>query len=402
MNFKYQAITNTGEKREGVIEAVNKDLAIAGLQRRGLIVTTIKYEKEQKKWFELSIYEKIPMKSVVILSRQISTLFDAQVSALKAFSLLADNTENKLLAGKLSQIVADLQAGSAIAAALAKHPDVFSDFYVNMVKAGEESGKLTQVFAYMADYLDRQYALTSKTKHALVYPAFVIGIFIAVMILMFTVVVPKLSAIIQESGQEVPFYTKIVMAVSSFLVQYGIFLLIGVVIFAGYLIRLSRTKRGKEALDEARLGIPVVGNLYQKLYLARIADNMDTMLSSGIPIIRAIEITANVVGNRRYQLVMLDAMESVKAGKSLSQSLSMHPTEIPKIMTQIILVGEETGSMGSILKMLAKFYNREVDEAVDTLVGLIEPFMIISLGVGVGLLLVSILVPIYNIASGIS
>lgn len=402
MNFKYQAITNTGEKREGVIEAVNKDLAIAGLQRRGLIVTTIKDEKEQKKWFELSIYEKIPMKSVVILSRQISTLFDAQVSALKAFSLLADNTENKLLAGKLSQIVADLQAGSAIAAALAKHPDVFSDFYVNMVKAGEESGKLTQVFAYMADYLDRQYALTSKTKHALVYPAFVIGIFIAVMILMFTVVVPKLSAIIQESGQEVPFYTKIVMAVSSFLVQYGIFLLIGVVIFAGYLIRLARTKRGKEALDEARLGIPVVGNLYQKLYLARIADNMDTMLSSGIPIIRAIEITANVVGNKRYQAVMLDAMESVKAGKSLSQALSAHPTEIPKIMTQIVLVGEETGSMGSILKMLAKFYNREVDEAVDTLVGLIEPFMIISLGVGVGLLLVSILVPIYNIASGIS
>ncbi len=402
MNFKYQAITNTGEKREGVIEAVNRDLAIAGLQRRGLIVTTIKDEKEQKKWFELSIYEKIPMKSVVILSRQISTLFDAQVSALKAFSLLADNTENKLLAGKLSQIVADLQAGSAIAAALAKHPDVFSDFYVNMVKAGEESGKLTQVFAYMADYLDRQYALTSKTKHALVYPAFVIGIFIAVMILMFTVVVPKLSAIIQESGQEVPFYTKIVMAVSNFLVQYGIFLLIGVVIFAGYLIRLSRTKRGKEALDEARLGIPVVGNLYQKLYLARIADNMDTMLSSGIPIIRAIEITANVVGNKRYQAVMLDAMESVKAGKSLSQALSAHPTEIPKIMTQIILVGEETGSMGSILKMLAKFYNREVDEAVDTLVGLIEPFMIISLGVGVGLLLVSILVPIYNIASGIN
>ena len=402
MNFKYQAITNTGEKREGVIEAVNRDLAIAGLQRRGLIVTTIKDEKEQKKWFELSIYEKIPMKSVVILSRQISTLFDAQVSALKAFSLLADNTENKLLAGKLSQIVADLQAGSAIAAALAKHPDVFSDFYVNMVKAGEESGKLTQVFAYMADYLDRQYALTSKTKHALVYPAFVIGIFIAVMILMFTVVVPKLSAIIQESGQEVPFYTKIVMAVSNFLVQYGIFLLIGVVIFAGYLIRLARTKRGKEALDEARLGIPVVGNLYQKLYLARIADNMDTMLSSGIPIIRAIEITANVVGNKRYQAVMLDAMESVKAGKSLSQALSAHPTEIPKIMTQIVLVGEETGSMGSILKMLAKFYNREVDEAVDTLVGLIEPFMIISLGVGVGLLLVSILVPIYNIASGIS
>lgn len=385
-----------------MIEAVNRDLAVAGLQRRGLIVTSIKDEKEQKKWFEVSVYEKVPQKAVVILSRQISTLFDAQVSALKAFSLLADNNENRLLAEKLHQIVADLQAGSSIANALAKHPDVFSEFYVNMVKAGEESGKLTQVFAYMADYLDRQYALTSKTKHALVYPAFVIGIFIAVMILMFTVVVPKLAAIIQESGQEVPIYTKVVMAISSFLVHYGIFLLVIVVVAFAYLVHLSRTKRGKEALDEARLGIPIVGNLYKKLYLARIADNMDTMLSSGIPIIRAIEITAKVVGNKRYQLVMLDTMESVKAGKSLSGALTMHPDEIPKIMTQIILVGEETGSMGSILKMLAKFYNREVDEAVDTLVGLIEPFMIIALGVGVGLLLVSILVPIYNIAGGIS
>jgi type IV pilus assembly protein PilC len=401
MNFTYNAITEQGEKKQGIIEATSRELAITGLQRRGLIVTTIKSEAEARKWFQISLFEKVPMKDIVILSRQMSTLFEAQVSALKAFTLLADNTENRLLATKLAQIVGDLQAGSSIAGALAKHPDVFSDFYVNMVKAGEESGKLTSVFSYMADYLERQYAFTSKTKHALVYPAFVIFIFIAVMILMFTVVVPKLSAIIAESGQDVPFYTKIVMGVSSFLVHYGIFLLIFVLALISYIVYLSRSAKGKELIDDIRLGIPVVGNLYQKLYLARIADNMDTMLSSGIPIVRSIEITASVVGNKRYQGVMLDAMEGVKAGKALSQALSTHK-EIPKLMTQIILVGEETGSMGSILKMLAKFYNREVEEAVDTLVGLIEPFMIISLGLGVGLLLVSILVPIYNIAGGIS
>ena len=402
MNFTYQAVTEKGEKKEGMIEAVNRELAVSGLQRRGLIVTSIKDEKESKKWFEITIYEKIPMKQIVILSRQISTLFEAQVTALKAFALLADNTENKLLGAKLKQVVADLQAGSSIANALAKHPDVFSDFYVNMVKAGEESGKLTQVFSYMADYLDRQYALTSKTKHALVYPAFVIGIFFAVMILMFTVVVPKLAAIIAESGQEVPFYTKVIMGISSFLVKYGIFLLVGLGVFGAYPFRQSRTKRGKEYLDELSLSIPLVGNLYRKLYLARISDNMDTMLTSGIPIIRAIEITAKVVGNKRYQTVMIGTMEAVKTGKSFSAALAQHPNEIPRIMTQIVLVGEETGSMGSILKMLAKFYHREVDEAIDTLVGLIEPFMIVTLGIGVGLLLVSILVPIYNIASGIS
>lgn len=401
MIFKYRAITNTGQPQEGTIEAVNRDLAMAGLQRRGLIVTEIKSEEESRRWFELSLFERVPMKQVVILSRQMSTLFEAQVSALKAFSLLAENSENKLLQKKLSQVVSDLQAGSSIAGALSKHKEVFSDFYVNMVRAGEESGKLTQVFTFLADYLDRQYALTSKTKNALVYPAFVIGVFVIVMVLMFTIVIPKLSSIIAESGQEIPIYTKVVMAISDFLVNYGIFLAIGVVVLVGYVVHLSRTSKGKAYLDEIKLSIPVVGNLYQKLYLARIADNMDTMLSSGIPIVRAIEITSTVVGNKKYQQIMESAMNDVKAGKSFSQALEMHK-EIPQIMVQIVRVGEETGSLGSILRMLAKFYNREVDEAVDTLVGLIEPFMIISLGIGVGLLLVSVLVPIYNISGGIS
>jgi type IV pilus assembly protein PilC len=402
MNFRYTAVTDKGEKREGMIEAVNRDLAITGLQRRGLIVTSVKSEEESKKWFEISLFEKVPMKEVVILSRQMSTLFEAQVSALKAFSLLAGNTENKLLSKKMNQIVSDLQAGSSIAGALSKHPDVFSDFYVNMVKAGEESGKLTQVFLFLADYLDRQYALNSKTKHALVYPAFVIGIFVVVMTLMFTVVVPRLSAIILESGQAVPWYTQLVLWISNFLVNYGIFFLIFVLVFVGYIIQLTRSKKGKQLIDEVKLTIPIVGGLFRKIYLARIADNMDTMLSAGIPIVRSIEITGNVVGNKRYQEVLREAMEAVKAGKSFSQSLEVHPVEIPKIMPQIIRVGEETGALGQILKMLAKFYKREVDEAVDTLVGLIEPFMIISLGLGVGLLLVSVLVPIYNIAGGIN
>ncbi len=401
MNFKYSAITDKGEKKEGSIEAVSRELAISGLQRRGLIVTTLKGEEEKKKWFEFSFFEKIPMKEIVILSRQMSTLFEAQVSALKAFSLLADNTENKLLSRKLGTIVSDLQAGSSISGALAKHPEVFSDFYVNMVKAGEESGKLTQVFAYLADYLDRQYALTSKTKHALVYPAFVIGIFIIVMTLMFTVIIPKLSVIIVESGQNVPIYTKVIMWISNLLVHYGIFILIVLAVGVIYLVRLTRTKKGKAFLDDVKLGAPILGNLYRKLYLSRIADNMDTMLSAGIPIVRAMEITAGVVSNRKFQGILMESMEAVKGGRSFSQALEVHP-EIPRIMSQIVRVGEETGSMGSVLKMLAKFYNREVDEAVDTLVGLIEPFMIVALGLGVGILLVSVLVPIYNIAGGIS
>jgi len=400
MTFKYKALNDKGESKEGVVEAVSKDGAIVALQRRGLVVVSI-VNSEDKSIFQMTLFERVPMKDVVILSRQISTLFEAQVSALKAFSLLASNTENLLLKKKLNTVTDDLQAGSSISGALSKHPTVFSNFYVNMVKAGEESGKLTETFSYLASYLDRQYALTSKTKNALIYPAFVIFVFFAVMALMFTVVVPKLSVMIKDSGQAVPFYTKIVMATSDLFVNYGIFLLIFLVVFAFYIWRMSTSQAGQTYLDRVKLSFPVVGPLYKKLYLARIADNLDTMLSSGIPIVRAIEVAGEVVGNRVYENILKDAVEKVKGGQSLSEALERHDA-MPGIMVQMVKVGEETGSLASILKTLANFYKREVDDAVDTMVSLIEPIMIVGLGIGVGILLTSILVPIYNIAGGIA
>ncbi len=400
MNFTYKAVTDTGEKKEGAIDAPNKDLAIAALQRRGFIVVSVN-EDGEKTFLKRDIFERIPPRDIVILSRQVSTLFDAQVSALKAFSLLASNAENPLLKRKLTAVTDDIQAGSAISAALAKHPDIFTDFYVNMVKAGEESGKLNQVFDYLAEYLDRQYELNSKTKNALIYPAFVIGVFIIVMVLMFILVIPKLSAIIESSGQAIPLYTKVVIGISQFFVNYGLFVLIFIVIAGMYIWRLSRTERGKTYLGTMSLSLPVLGRLYTKLYLSRISDNMSTMLTSGVSIVRTIEITSKVVGSRVYQSVLEEAGEAVKAGSSLSDALAKNGERVPQIMIQMVRVGEETGNLSNILKTLAQFYKREVDDAVDTLVGLIEPVMIVVLGLGVGVLLTSILVPIYNIASSI-
>lgn len=400
MLFTYKSITNTGEKKDGTIDAASRDIAIASLQRRGLIITSIKSEEENKSFLQLSFFESVPLKDVVIMSRQIATLFEAQVSALKAFTLLAGNAENKLLGRKLNQIADDLQAGSSISSALEKHPDVFTDFYVNMVRAGEESGKLNQTFTYLADYLDREYALTSKTKNALIYPAFVVVVFIVVMILMFVMVIPKLSQIIIESGQEVPFITRIVMGLSDFIVNYGIFFVIFLVVAGFFVWTRSRSESGKTYLDGIKLSIPVIGKLYRTMYLSRIADNLDTMLSSGISIVRSIEITGEIVGNKVFSHILKDAADSVKAGSSLSDAFEKH-VQVPGIMIQMVKVGEETGSLASILKTLAMFYKREVDDAVDTLVGLIEPAMIVFLGLGVGVLLTSVLVPIYNIASSI-
>jgi type IV pilus assembly protein PilC len=402
MLFKYKAIDDKGINKEGDIDAPNRDMAISGLQRRGLVVISIKDESERTSLFHMTFFDKVSTKDVVILSRQIATLFDAQVSALKAFSMLSTNTENKLLGQKLTQISDDLKAGVSISGSLAKHPDVFSDFYVNMVKVGEETGKLNQTFLRLADYLDRQYSMTSKARNALIYPVFVIFTFFIVMGLMFVVVIPKLSVIILDSGQEVPIYTKIIIAFSNFFVNYGFFFLIFLILFGIWIWQQSSTEKGKIYLDELRISTPVVGNLYKKLYLSRITDNLDVMLSSGVPIIRAIDITADVVISRIYREILKKVADGVKSGLALSAAFEKQGHNIPPILVQMIQVGEETGSLGSILRTLTGFYRREVDDAIDTLVGLIEPVMIVVLGLGVGLLLVSILVPIYNLAGSIT
>lgn len=399
MLFNYKAITNTNEKKEGSVEALSKDMAITALQRRGLVVLSLDEAGKPKNFLEIKFFDNVPMKDIVIMSRQISTLFEANVSALKAFNLLAGNTQNKKLASTLNTICEDIQAGTSINGAMAKHVDIFSEFYTNMVKAGEESGKMTQTFTYLADYLERQYQLTSKTKNALIYPAFVIGVFFLVMILMFTFIVPKLAVMIKDSGQEIPAFTKVVLGVSDLMVNYGIFMLIIFAVIVFFVIRYTQTEKGKYHMDNLKITIPVVKNIYQKLYLSRMADNMDTMLSSGIPIVRSIELTSAVVGNRVYAVILKDTTEMVKSGSSLSEAFAKHE-QIPAIMTQMIRVGEETGSLGNILKTLGHFYNREVQDAVDTMVGLIEPIMIVGLGLGVGILLSAILMPIYNVAGG--
>ncbi len=401
MLFKYHAIDQDSHERDGTIEAPSREVAIMSLQRRNLIISAIESaEKHSLLEIGLPFFKHISNKDVVILSRQIATLFDAQVSALRIFRLLASEVDNTHLAEILSQVGDDIQGGSPISKALARHPKVFTTFYVNMVRAGEESGRLPETFVYLADYLDRSYDIASKVENALIYPIFVVAVFFGVMALMLTMVIPKISAILVDSGQEVPIYTKIVIGLSNFLVQYGIFVLIALVALGIYIWQLSKTERGKLVLDSLKISVPYVGDLYKKLYLARISDNLSTMLSAGVSVVEALQISASVVGNAVYAEILADVERSVKGGASISDSLSQHP-EIPGIMVAMTRVGEETGELGKILNVLAKFYNREVSNAVDTLVSLIEPIMIVALGLGVGVLLAAVLMPIYNLAGAI-
>lgn len=397
MLYNYKALDTTGAKKEGSIEAVTLDVAVDALQKRGLIIANIEPANKEAWYDNITLGSKIKNKDIVMLSRQMATLFEAQVSALKIFTLLGAEIENKYLRKVLSEVSEDLQGGSTISKALSMHPDVFTDFYVNMVKAGEETGKLDSTFEYLADYLERNYEVVSKAKNALIYPAFVITVFIAVMILMFVVIIPKISVILTDSTTPIPTYTAVVFALSHFFVHYGAITGAALVVAVFFLIRYVRTPEGKATWAHFKLDIPFIGNLYTKLYLSIISDNMNTMVRSGIPMARAIEITAAVVDNEVYKNILNNALVAVKSGSSLSQALSQYE-EMPSLLVQMMRVGEETGELGEILQTMAHFYQREVVSTVDTLVGLIEPIMIVALGLGVGTLLASVLIPIYNIA----
>ncbi len=402
MLFNYIAVDNRNIQREGTVEASTIDAAITAVQQRGYTIVSIAPVEERFNLLnmEFDFLQHVSNKEVVILSRQIATLFQAHVSPLRIFRLLSAEVENATLKRILNEVVEDLQGGSTISRALAAHPQVFSSFYINLVRAGEESGSLEKSFNYLADYLDRMYAVTSKAKNALIYPAFVITIFVAVMTLMLTMVIPKIAAILTESGQELPIYTKIVIGMSNFLSSYiGIILLflsIGGVLAWNFL----RTPVGKRAYDELMISIPYMGTLQRKLVLTRLCDNMSTMLGNGISIVQALEVSSDVAGNLVYKEIFQAATADVKAGKSFADSIAEYP-EIPGVLTQMVRVGEETGGLPEIMGTLASFYRREVDNAVDTLIGLIEPIMIVLLGLGVGGLLASVLMPIYNMTSGI-
>lgn len=401
MRFSYEARTETGESRTGVVDAVNLPSAIDVLQRNNLIIVEVKPEEEGGFFGKrLRLFDHVKLRDVVIFSRQLSTLFEAKVPATQALKTLAAEAPSQVFREAISDILDDLTAGSSLSQAMSKHPNIFSPFYTNLVRSGEESGKLQDVFVFLADYLERTYALNSKAKNALVYPAFVFTAFIGVIVVMLVVVVPKLTSIFKETGQAVPFYTQAIISLSEFLQNWGILVLIVILLAAVAIWRFIKTDQGKELLDELKIRLPVIGTLFKKIYLSRIADNLSTLVLAGVPIIRSLQITADVVNNRVYRAIILDAAESVKAGSTISSAFVKYK-EISPLLTQMIRIGEESGRLDFILKSVSHFYKQDIDNALENMVGLIEPALIIFLGGGVGILVAALLVPLYNLSSAI-
>lgn len=405
MFFHYHAVTLENVKVEADIDAPTIDDAVSMLQKQGISILDIKEKPEGFSIDSLKrmdfMKQKIKPKDVVIFSRQVATLFEAGVSALKGFRLLAAENENKTLQEQLIGVSDDIEAGVSLSDALSRRPLLFSPFYVNMVKSGEETGKLNEVFLYLADFMDREYELNQKIKKALTYPAFVIGTFVLIMIGMLTFVIPKMAALFAEQGATLPLVTRLVLGLSNLFVKYGPITFPVLIVSGWFFFRWTKTEEGKHKVDEFMLKMPVFKTLFKQIFLTRLSDNMNTMLTSGVPIVRAIEITSDLIDNTVHKDLMRRVAKKVQTGTSFSKAL-YEEKEVPNILVQMVSIGEETGELGYILKNLAVFYKRELDTAIDNVIGLIEPAMIVGLGLGVGVLVSAVLLPMYTLSDSIS
>ncbi len=401
MKYKYKIFGQDTKLHEGYIDDVSRDNVIAKLQAGGNIIIDVEETLISDSYTVLDKFKKkISQKDLVLTTRQLSTLIGGGVQILRAVRLLSSEATSIGLGERFKVIGDDLQSGMQVYKALSRHGDIFDSFYISMVHSGEETGKLKESFEYLANYIERNYELVQKTKKALTYPIFVIITFFVVMIVMSLFVLPKLVSLIIEQGQELPWFTAVMIDTSNFVKDYYYLILPGLAGLAYYFIQFGKTPANKAYYDSVKLKMPLIGGLYNKLYLSRFADNIDTMISSGVPIVQALQITAEVVDNYVYKKMFERVAEKVKQGVSLSRALSEEPT-IPNIMVQMSRIGEETGELGYMLKNVATFYKRELERTIESTIALVEPIMIVALGGGVGLLMASVLLPMYNIASSI-
>ena len=400
MKFKYQAKNEKGEMQSGTIEASSEAVAIGILQSHRLVVVSITSMMEISALFRnVKFLQKIPAKDLVVFSRQLATLIEAKITLLEALKTLHKQTSNGFFKEKIFEIANDVEGGRSLSFSLAKHPKIFSEFYVNLIKAGEVSGNLQESLIYLAEHVEKQYDLENKIKGAMYYPAFILMAFFVVGIIVMVYVVPQLTAIIEETGQELPITTKILIASSHLLKYYGwILLVLGVTMGIG-IKRYIDTPEGKMNWDRMKLKLPVMGKLFREIALVRFSENLSTLIKGGVPIVRSLQITGSVIGNEVFKKLIFETAEKVKSGISIAKVLEESP-EIPLIVVQMISIGERSGKLDSILDNIARFYTREVNNVVDNLSTLIEPVLIVIMGIGVGIMVSAILLPIYNIAGG--
>lgn len=397
MRFNFQARTKTGEIQTGIVEASSKEAAIELLKSHNLFVTSLKEAVTPFYAREIRIFKKSSRREIVALSRQIAIMFKSEIPLIEIFITLAKQTTNPYLKEKILGIIERVEGGMPLSKAFSFYPEIFNRFYIAMVKSGEAAGKLSEVFNYLADHLEKEYYFYRKITGAMIYPAIVLFVFFIVIFLIFSIVLPNVSAFVTETGQQMPLITQVLINFSIFIKKNILILILSFFLLIALFIYYIRTKEGREVFDKYILRIPLIGGLLRKIYLSRFAFNLSTLISAGLPISQALEITGEIVGNEIYKKIIFQTNEGVKRGESISFLLQRYSLDITPLFIQMIAVGERTGHLDTALINIANFYQNEVDRVIENLANILEPILIVFLAIVVGGLMASVILPLYQV-----
>jgi len=394
MLFEYSGRTRSGETRTGEIKAKHREEAIALLRKQNIIVTGIR-EKETGGGIQFG-KGKVTTKDLAVFTKQFSVMIDAGLPLVQCLEAMASQQENKFFQKTLFEVRTDVEQGMTLADAMAKHPRVFDDLYVNMIAAGEAGGILDIIMQRLSIYIEKAYKLKAAFKSAMVYPVTVLTFAVLIVAVILWKVIPAFEGMFKSLGAELPLPTRIVVAMSNFMVSFGWALVLGIVLVVFGIRQYYRTESGRHVIDGIMLKLPVLGLILRKIAVARFSRTLSTLVSSGVPILEGLFITAKTSGNAIIEDAIIETRKSVEEGKTISDPLKDSGV-FPPMVTQMVSVGEATGALDAMLSKIADFYEDEVDTAVAGLMSLMEPVMIVVLGSLVGGIVVSMYLPIFKI-----
>lgn len=397
MKFNYKGRTKEGKLETGTIQAHSRQAAAALLQKYDIFVTAISQEKEKKSFLiTLQSLSAAPKKNLAVFFKQLSLMLGSRVPVVASISSLAVQERNAYFRKVLQDVARSIEEGLPLSAALALHPKTFGDLYVNIVKSGEASGNIAGALGYVADHLEREHDILVQVRQALLYPFFVVCVLLVVLVIIGVEVMPRISELILQTNTPLPLFTKMVLGAYQFLANYWLALAVLVALPIISLIYYLRTKEGKQHYDKVSLDMPLAGSVLKKVFVARFCNTVATLLAAGVSINRALLITAQTVNNTSYQTIIKEVEQEVSRGEKISAVLSRYQEYFPPFVTQMIRVGEETGKLDAILTEIVRFYQKEIKVTIDVASTLLEPIMVIILGIVVAVLAISVLAPLYG------
>lgn len=395
--FEWSGKTSKGLVESGEISANSKEEVIAQLRKRNITATIVKSKEKKPIFGGLSFGGKVKDKDIVVFTRQFATMIDAGLPLVQALEILSTQVENKMFAKTLVTIKNDVEAGATYADALKKHPRIFTELYANMVAAGESGGILDTILNRLAAYIEKSMKLKKKVKGAMIYPIVVTSVAVLVITIIMIFVIPTFAKMFTSMGGTLPLPTRIVMGMSNFIAGLGGLIVLFIMIACGVaFVQFRKTEKGKKITDSIFLKLPIFGIILKKVAVAKFTRTLGTLISSGVPILDGLEITAKTAGNKVIEYAVMDVRQQVTEGKTLADPL-MKTKVFPPMVTHMIAVGEATGALDSMLSKIADFYDDEVDAAVANLTAMMEPMLMVFLGGAIGFIVIAMYLPIFKL-----